>query len=279
MDNTEPHAYAKLLDGVVEILSVLADPQVGPQPESTAEDELRATRDLPAENGVWGEEPIRLAYGSAILCYRAALEQAHAAAVMLTGVYSVVPAAILARSVAETASQAWWLLEPEIGGKRRVCRLQTLRYHSACEGAKAANADGATANQSDQYGETTDAVQFFSGSLGLDAPRRDGYAYVCGAERLETPSRRIPAMFAEVDAPNVYHLLSAYSHGERFALCQGFQLLEEKGRMPGVGLIRSPDSPDSSKAAVAIASYALYSAGDRLSILYGLQRPSPPTDA
>jgi len=274
MESTELHAHAKLLDGVVGILSVLADPQIGPQPESAAEDELRATRDLPAEKGDWGEEPIRLAYGSAILCYRASLEQAHAAAVMLTGEYSVVPAAILARSVAETASQAWWLLEPDIGGKRRVCRLQTLRCRSACEGEKAAAADGATANQ---YGETNRAVQCFSGALGLDAPRRDGYAYVCGAERLETPSRRIPAMFAEVDAPNVYHLLSAYSHGKRFALCQGFQLSDEKGRMPRVSLIRSPDSPDASKAAVAIASYALYSAGDRLSILYGLQRPSPPT--
>lgn len=273
VDEAELQSHAKLLSEVVEIFSVLVDPRVEPAPGSAADRELSATQELPAKQGTWGDGPLQLAYGTALIYYQAALEQVGAVAQLMSGEYSAVPAGVLARAVAETASQAWWLLEPDIGGKRRVQRLQALRFRSACEGEKAANADGSTADQYGWYIETIDAVMRYSRALGLEDPGRDGRVYFCGKERLMTPSRRVPAMFAEVDIPSVYHLQSGYPHGELFALRQGFELSDEGGCLP---YVRPIQSAEAFKATVAVASYSLYPPGYRLSTLYGLDRPTPP---
>lgn len=273
MNEAELESHAALLGEVVEIFSVLVDPRVEPAPGCTAERELQVTKELPAKDGVWGNGPLHLAYGTALICYRAALEQAGAVAQLMGGARSAVPAGVLARSVAETASQAWWLLESGIGGKRRVQRLQALRFRSACEGEKAAKVDGAIADQYGRYTETTQVVESYSQTLGLDVPRRDGRVYVCGEERLGTPSHRVPAMFADVDVPSVYNLQSGYPHGELFALRQGFELTDEGARFPHA---RPLQSAEAFTAAVAVASYSLYPPGYRLSTLYGLDRPAAP---
>jgi hypothetical protein len=273
VDEVQLKAHAELLDEVVEILSVLVDPRVAPEPGCAAIEELRAARELPAGGGRWGEEPVRLAYGWAMVCYRAALEQAKATAALMSGAYSAVPAAILARSVAETASQAWWLLEPGIGCRRRVCRLQALRYRSACEGERAAKADGASNDQYHRYTETTEAVNRYSLALGLEEPRREGYVCICEGERLESASRRVVAMFADVDVPSVYNLHSGYSHGELFALREGFEVSYNDRGLPHA---RPLLSGEAFKQAVAVASYALYPPGHRLSALLGIDPPPQP---
>jgi hypothetical protein len=193
---------------------------------------------------------------------------------LMTGQFSPIPVAVLARSLAEMASQAWWLLEPEIGCAQRVRRLQALRYRSASQGEQAARADGAERHEYHYYTETTDEVEQYSRALGLEVPSRDKFVYVCGEERLETASRRVVAMFADVDVPSVYNLYSGFPHGELFALQQGFEV---SGESDGLRYFRPVLTNDAFKGAVAIASYALYPPGARLAQLFGLDIPETPT--
>jgi hypothetical protein len=177
---------------------------------------------------------------------------------LMSGRFWAVSVSILARSLAEAASQAWWLQEPDIGCVRRVRRLQASRYRSASEGERAATADGASNEEYRRYTETTAEVEQYSRTLGLDIPRRDRLVYACGDERLATASRRVASMFVDVDVPTVYSLDSGFPHGELLALRQGF---ESSGHRAGFRHIRPIITDEAFKGAVAVASYALYPPG------------------
>lgn len=207
--------HARVLGEVIEVCSVLIDPNVRPTATSPAAAELQGARLEPRSSGTWGEQPVEMAYEIARLNHRAALELSRAMVSSMTGEHARVPASVLARSMAEVSSQAWWLLEPGLGHVRRVRRAQALRYRSACEGARAGEEDGAPLGE--RYAETKAAVEQYSRDLNLDVPRQEGHVYVCGKERLPSASARVVAMFAEVDVPSVYSLLSGFPHGELHA--------------------------------------------------------------
>lgn len=268
VEELELSTYAKILNDVIGVWSVFADPHVGPLAGSPAIEELRAALEEPAAVGVWGEVPVRMAYAVAIMCYSAALEQARAMLPLMAGDFSAVPVVVLARSLLEAASQAWWLLEPEIGHRRRVKRLQALRFRSGVEGERAAEADGAAPDQYHRYTETTDQVMRFSQALGLAIPSQDRNVYVCGGERLPTASRRVVMMFADVDVPSLYHLYSGFPHGELFALRQGFEQVGDRGLH-----WRPTLNVDTFKGVVAVTSYAFYPPGARIATLFGLDVP------
>jgi hypothetical protein len=276
MDETPLIEYAKLLDEVVDIYRVLTDPRVEPRPDSPGAEELKAAKQQPrpAVAGTWGEEPVREAYALAILNYQVALDHASAIAVLTKGTRSAVSASVLARALVEAASQAWWLLEPDIGHVKRVARSAALRYRSACEGEKAATADGVSADEHPGYTETKAQVEQYANGLGLGDLSVDGSkrwtVYVCDSERLPTASWRVEELFSGIDLPSVYKVFSGYSHGEVFALLRDFEL-------PAQGDLgthyRSVVNEDSFKGAVAVASYALHPPGERLSRLFGLDNP------
>jgi len=263
--------YAQLLTDTVDIFSVLVDPAVAPAPGSPAECELRATREQPAHTGVWGESPVRTAYALAAMSYSAALDQGRAMAALMTGGFTAVPVVVLARSLTEMTSQAWWLLDPGIGHIGRVRRLQALRYRSADEGQRAAAADGVPEDERYLYTETISQVGEYSRRLDLEAPSKDGRVYVCGSERLRSASRRVKYMFGEVDVAGVYNLYSAFSHGELFALWQGFEKTTEGSQHIHY---RPAVNEESFKGAVAVASYALYAPAARAVSLFGLDQGS-----
>jgi hypothetical protein len=146
-----------------------------------------------------------------------------------------------------------------------------LRYRSAVEGEKAAKADGVSEAEYYTYTETTAQVTERSQELALEAPRVDKSkpwpVYVCGSERLPTASYRVKDMFSGVDLTSVYPLFSGYSHGELFALWREFELIADNT----LGVYYRPVvNAESFKGAVAIATYALYPPGERLSELFGL---------
>jgi hypothetical protein len=182
--------------------------------------------------------------------------------------FTAVPVAVLARSLVETASQAWWMLDPEVGYIQRVQRLQALRHRSAVEGERAAKADGASADQYRRYGETKDDVERCSRALGLEPPRKDGHVFVCGTERLPTATCRVRQMLADADVPSVYNLYSGFSHGVLFALWS-----EILPRTTGGGRTIHVPSEETFKGTVSVASYALGQAGGRIAALYGLDAP------
>lgn len=272
MDKTPLIEYAKLLDEVVDIYRVLTDPQVGPRPGSPATQELGAAQQQSCPGvSTWGEGPVREAYALAILNYQVALDHASAIAALTRETHSAVSASVLARALVEGASQSWWLLEPEIGHVKRVARSVVLRYRSACEGEKAATADGVSADKHPDYTETKAQVEQYANGLGLgglSVDRSKGWiVYVCGNERLPTASWRVKKLFSGIDLPSVYPIFSGYSHGEVFTLLRDF----ESPARGNVGMhYRAVVNEDSFKGAVAVASYALYPPGERLSKLFGL---------
>jgi hypothetical protein len=262
MDDTTLDAQAKLLADVIDIYSVLVDPRVVPGSGSLAGPELRAVREEPGQTAFWGDEPIRAAYAQAVMNYSVALEHGKAMVMLMTGAFTAIPVIVLARALVEVAGQAWWLLEPEIGHVKRVSRLLILRYRSAVEGQRAAEADGLAEADYHIYTETTAQVEAVSRELQLAAPcwSKKDRTYVCGIEKLPSATDLIRGMFAKVDVPSVYNLYSGYTHGQRFALLREFE--------QGSPVINE----ESFKGAVAIASYALYPPGERLSDLFGLDR-------
>lgn len=263
----------RLLDDVVDIQDVLTDEQVDPAPGSLAAEELRRARSEHCPAGAWGEEPVHSAYALAILNYRVALDHATAIAAMTKNGHSAVSASVVTRALVELASQAWWLLEPDIGHVSRVERMIAIRFRSAREGEKTASADGVPVEVHHTYTETTKQVAEYAKGLGLQAPRVDTSkpwrVFVCGNEMLPTASWRIKEMFADIDLPSVYALFSGYSHGELFALLREF----ERTVRGDLGThYRSVTNQKSFIGAVAVASYALHPPAQRLVELFGLGR-------
>jgi hypothetical protein len=199
MTPAELAPYAAHLRSTVEIFGVLPDPQVVPRPSSPADHELAEARTLSLGDGIWGERPVRTAYAAALMSYTAALDEAVAMAAVITGgVGAAIPAVVLARSIAEACGQAWWLLGAGIDARGRVERLQCFRLRGAIEGEGAAKADGIDEADWHEYTETQAQVREYSRQLGLDPPRRDGYAFSCGSQRMASVSRMVPAMFSDV---------------------------------------------------------------------------------
>jgi hypothetical protein len=264
--------YADHLRSTVEIFGVLTDPQVAPRPGSPADRELADSRNLALGDGVWGEDRVRTTYAAALMSYTAALDEGLAMAAVITSrVRTAIPAVVVSRSIAEVCSQAWWLLEPGVGARARVERLQCLRLRSAIEGERAAEADGIDPAEWHEYTETRSQVAEYSRMLGLDNPRRDGYALVCGSQRMPSVSRMVPAMFSDVGVGAAYNIHSGFAHGEIFALWQGFEHSDDRR------LIRPVVKEPTLKGAVAVAVRALYCPAQRLSDLFGLD-PAPGQD-
>lgn len=63
----------------------------------------------------------------------------------------------------------------------------------------------------------------YSRKLGLDVPRKDGYAFVCGSQRMPSVSRNVAAMLSDVEVDGAYKIHSSFAHGELFALRPGFE--------------------------------------------------------
>lgn len=269
--------YAKLLADVVDIFDVYVDPRVMLAHGSPAVQELQAAREQPCQAAVWGEEPVRRAYGLALMQYHAALEHGQAMVALMSGVFTAVPVVVLARALVEVAGQVWWLLEPGIGHVGRVERLQALRFRNAFEGQQSAEADGVPEEAYDQYTETTAQVEEYSRRLGLAVPAlsKPDRTYVCGNEKLPSATSLVRGLFDKVDVPSVYNLYSGYAHGHPFALWRDYAAEVVDGALRYRPLVNE----ESFKGAVAMASYALYPPGERLSKLFGLDvahGPTPP---
>jgi len=267
MAEAERVLYAAHLRRTVEIFAILTDARVVPRPGSAADRELSEARGCALGEGIWGEAPVRTAYAAALMSYTAALDEALAIAAVLTGgTQTAIPVVVLARSLAETASQAWWLLEPGTAARGRVERLQCLRLRSAIEGEQAAAADGVSEADWPEYTETQEYVRQYSRRLGLDSPPRDRWAYICGGQRLPSARHRIADMLGDVGVDAAYNIHSGFAHGEIFALWQGFEQSAD-GQ-----LCRPVVKKPTLLGAVAVAARALYCPAQRLADLYGLDQ-------
>lgn len=139
------------------------------------------------------------------------------------------PADVLCRGVLECCSLAWWLLEPQIGPERRLCRVLVYRLHTAWQTEQAvATLDIDAEEDRSEYGELPPAVEKEIADLGLDfRPKRANVKggrprgpFSCGEEKWLSYASRTEALvgcfWREPRMP--YAVLSAVAHGELLGL-------------------------------------------------------------
>jgi hypothetical protein len=180
--------------GVVHTVSGwLSRPIWEPEAGAAAASDIQATSGLlTTSQALWGEGPIRTAFVVARLMCQAALNHAEAAANLLSASHkSVLPVDTLTCGALEAASQAWWLLDPDIPGRTRVVRCFLLRHVDATEFAGVAD-KLKMLDPISEYGQTADQVaSYYVTQLGLPditgkGDRRDPFR--CDGEKLPTHS-------------------------------------------------------------------------------------------
>lgn len=222
-------ALGRLLDTARERLPGA----LAPTWRSDAEDEVKKTSCLlRADGGPWGESPLSTVFPVSGMLIDTVIQNADAVHVLLESrSTSTLALDAQVRAVLEAAAQAWWLLEPGIGGRTRVARLYVLRRSSASRleqtaqkmGLSSAAGYGAEVTQLDAFyqGELglvpalsskgnwigcekqmafdyTTRVKVFMEQIGQD-PASGPYAYYCGASHAEL--WRIQHSYDEVKTP------------------------------------------------------------------------------
>jgi hypothetical protein len=173
------------------------------------------------DGSAWGDAPVRTAYAAAAVymfsiqdCLRAIASSVN----LLTTMY--VPS-VLARAAMEAGAQAWWLLEPGIGPRRRVIRTLLVRASGARNlGEAVRKADpGGTVSE---YGEDQDALRAYAHSLGL--------AYICNDDRTECETEVLPGynsrardLEAAMQMIAAYKIYSGAAHAEWHSVVQGWR--------------------------------------------------------
>jgi hypothetical protein len=200
---------------------------------SDAEDEVKKTsRLLRTDGSPWNESPLSTAFPVAGMLIDTVIQNADAIHVLLESrATSTLALDAQVRAALEAAAQAWWLLEPGIGGRSRVARLYVLRRSSASRLEQTAQkmdlasaaGYGAEVQQldalyQDQLGlaptlsskgnwvgcekqmafDYTTRVKAFMEQIGQD-PAAGPYAYYCGASHAEL--WRIQYSYDEVQTP------------------------------------------------------------------------------
>jgi hypothetical protein len=141
----------------------LPEPEWRPGWQSEAAGE-RANQES-GPNGPWGPDPVRSVYVAAALYLELVLQSLRALAASLTTDSTHYVPNCLARAATEAGSQAFWLLEPGIGARRRVARFMLIRASGAryrAEQVRLTDPKGAGS-----YGETPELAADFAASLGL----------------------------------------------------------------------------------------------------------------
>lgn len=141
-----------LSDCCAEVSEWLPAPEWEPGWQSETAGE-RANAELGAERP-WGQDPVRMVYTAAALFVDAVLQCLRAMGDALTTETTHYVPNCLARAAMEAGSQAFWLLEPGVGARRRVIRFVLIRASGAryLEQAVQATDPGAA----EVYGETPD---------------------------------------------------------------------------------------------------------------------------
>ena len=196
-----------------------------PGPGSEAAAEIAST-EVRQDADPWGEDPPRTAYAAASLMMTAVLDNLASIHKLLGIEMPVIGATVVARSAIEIASGAWWLMEPGIGARRRVCRELALSMESARRARQVAEEFQARGVQVGQ--EITDALQQEAQvlqritDLGI-APASPGLSPRIENEKAESATDATAAMLKavlpkSVPGSSVYRTYSAVTHGTIYGL-------------------------------------------------------------
>lgn len=166
--------------------------------------------------GPWGEDPVRGVYTAAALYLEAVLHCIRAMAACITTETTHYVPYCLARAAMEAGSQAYWLLEPGIGARRRVIRFMLLRASGAQHRAEEVSKTDADA--ADLYGETPERAAEIAGRLGLECEYRPQGKHRgewwCEDEKMPGYTQRNRALEEAMLTPGAYSIYSAALHAE-----------------------------------------------------------------
>jgi hypothetical protein len=200
---------------------------------------------------------------------KAATEYARAVEAMVGSLRSALAPETMARTALEAAASAWWLLEPELGARRRVCRLQLVRIKSAVELQRTiaeigeSNADGA-------FGETPDRVRDYSRQLGLGSflDKGQDHSVVCETETRPRYTQRVKVLLDEWGVKGAYRLYSGTAHAELYALLRHFEQADARVDS-GERVLELTVRPTGLHAAAHAVLLAMIAPLERAGLLFG----------
>jgi len=200
-------------------------PKWEPTPGSEAAAEL-SNAETRRGGDPWGEDPSRTAYAAANLMVTGVVDNLSSLHQLLNDQMPVIGPTVIARSAIEIGAGAWWLMEPGIGVRRRVCRELALSLTSARRAKQVAEEFQATGFQvgpaiTDALQQEARVLQRIT-DLGIAAPT-SGYYPVIENEQAMKATEATAVMLksvlpANVPAQSVYHTYSAVTHGQIYGL-------------------------------------------------------------
>jgi hypothetical protein len=151
--------------------SAFAETQLGtpvwdPAAASEAAAELSNT-ETRNDGAPWGERPPRTAYAAASLLMLGVIDDLKSLERLLVDPVPVIGPTVLARSAIEIASGAWWLMEPGIGARPRVCRELVLSLTSARRAKQVVD------EYAEEYRKSGDPIPVNDAALIADARQQE----------------------------------------------------------------------------------------------------------
>ena len=115
----------------------------------------------------WDEGPPRTAYAAANVMMLGVVDDLKSLERLLVAPVPVIGPTVLARSAIEIAFGAWWLMEPGIGARRRVCRELVLSLTSARRARQVAD------EYAEEYQKSGDPIPADDAALIADSRQQE----------------------------------------------------------------------------------------------------------
>jgi hypothetical protein len=237
------------------------------EPGSPASVEI-ANGEVRQDGTPWGDRPVRTAYAYAQMATKLAAEFSRCAALVIGAARPAPGIETEVRSALEAGSVAWWLLEPGLTARQRVCRMQLLRRNSAREYARSIDEvgeDPAVAGN-----ETVAGIEAECLALGLGS-------FTAGGDKLEDQERlrytkRVQEFTDELGNKGAYSIYSAPAHAELAGIWRMFG--QTGATFPARQPLHSPvANPEASFAAADSALKAMMGPMERIALLFGWTVP------
>lgn len=162
----------------------------------------------------------RTAYAAANLLMTAVLDDLCSVQRLLGEPMPVIGVPVVARSAVEIGQRVWWLMEPDLGARRRACRELVLSLTSARRAKQVAERFQADPSATEALGQEQRVLQRIA-DLGLATPT-NGYSPSIEGETCPSATRGTAAMLKDAfpaGTPEVvYRIYSAVMHGEIYGL-------------------------------------------------------------
>jgi hypothetical protein len=170
----------------------------------------------------WGEDPARTTYALASLLMTGVLDNLGSIWRLLGDPMPVLGPTVITRSALEMGATAWWLTEPGIGVRRRVCRELVRSLASARRGAQVAVELDDPIGQAEALAQEGNVLKRID-DLAIGAPSGPKFRPVLEGESFPDATKLTAAMLKPLlpagnPGESFYRSYSAVTHGEVYGL-------------------------------------------------------------